>query len=87
MENILIPIAALIAGLVIGFLIARPIILKGKKSKILQEAEKEGEDIKKEKIFQAKEKFLQLKTEHEQYINNKNNALRDTENRIKQKEL
>ena len=87
MENILIPIAALIAGLVIGFLVARPIVLKGKKSKILQEAEKEGEDIKKEKIFQAKEKFLQLKTEHEQYINNKNNALRETENRIKQKEL
>lgn len=87
MENILIPIAALIVGLVIGFLIARPIVLKGKKSKILLEAEKEGEDIKKEKIFQAKEKFLQLKTEHEQYINNKNNALRDTENRIKQKEL
>ncbi|MBP5693459.1 MAG: ribonuclease Y, partial [Bacteroidales bacterium] len=48
---------------------------------------KEGEDIKKEKIFQAKEKFLQLKTEHEQYINNKNNALRETENRVKQKEL
>ena len=87
MEHILIPIAALIVGLVVGFLVARPIVLKGKKSKILQEAEKEGEDIKKEKIFQAKEKFLQLKTEHEQYINNKNNALRDTENRIKQKEL
>ena len=61
--------------------------MKSKKAKILQEAEKEGEDIKKEKIFQAKEKFLQLKTEHEQYILNKNNVLRESENKLKQREL
>ena len=79
--------AALIAGLILGFLIVRPIVLKNKKSKILLEAEKEGEDIKKEKIFQAKEKFLQLKSEHEQYINSKNNALRDAENKLKQREM
>ena len=80
-------VAALIAGLILGFLIVRPIVLKNKKSKILLEAEKEGEDIKKEKIFQAKEKFLQLKSEHEQYINSKNNALRDAENKLKQREM
>lgn len=74
-------------GLLIGFIIVRPIVLKGRKSRILQEAEKAGEDIKKEKIFQAKEKFLQLKSEHEQYINNKNNQIREQENKIKQKEL
>ncbi|MBP5228784.1 MAG: ribonuclease Y [Bacteroidales bacterium] len=80
-------IGAFILGLLIGFIIVRPIVLKGRKSKILQEAEKAGEDIKKEKIFQAKEKFLQLKSEHEQYINNKNNQIREQENKIKQKEL
>ena len=84
---ILLAVAALIAGLILGFLIVRPIVLKNKKSKILMEAEKEGEDIKKEKIFQAKEKFLQLKSEHEQYINSKNNALRDAENKLKQREM
>ena len=84
---ILLAAAALIAGLILGFLIVRPIVLKNKKSKILLEAEKEGEDIKKEKIFQAKEKFLQLKSEHEQYINSKNNALRDAENKLKQREM
>ena len=84
---ILLAVAALIAGLILGFLIVRPIVLKNKKSKILLEAEKEGEDIKKEKIFQAKEKFLQLKSEHEQYINSKNNALRDAENKLKQREM
>ena len=84
---ILLAAAAFIAGLILGFLIVRPIVLRNKKSKILQEAEKEGENIKKEKIFQAKEKFLQLKSEHEQYINNKNNALRDSENKLKQREM
>ena len=80
-------IGAFILGILLGFIIVRPIVLKGRKSKILQEAEKAGEDIKKEKIFQAKEKFLQLKSEHEQYINNKNNQIREQENKIKQKEL
>ncbi len=87
MDQILIPLGAFVVGLILGFLIVRPIVLKNKKAKILQEAEKEGEDIKKEKIFQAKEKFLQLKTEHEQYINSKNNSLRDSENKLKQREL
>ena len=44
-----------------GYLFIRNVILKKKKEQIIIDAEKEGEDIKKEKIFQAKEKFLQLK--------------------------
>jgi hypothetical protein len=35
--------------------------LKSRKLKIVREAEAEGEVIKKDKMFQAKEKFLQLK--------------------------
>ena len=54
------------------YLLIKNIVLKNKKERILMEAEKEGENIKKEKIFQAKEKFLQLKTEHEHFINEKN---------------
>ena len=46
-------------------------ILKKKGSQIIRDAEIQGENIKKEKIFQAKEKFLQLKSEHEQQINEK----------------
>ena len=85
--SIIITVAAFIIGALLGFILVRPIVLKNKKSQILQEAEKQGEDIKKEKIFQAKEKFLQLKTEHEQYINSKNNALRESESKLKQREL
>ena len=87
MDTILIAIGAFVVGCLLTYIIVRPVILKSKKAKILQEAEKEGEDIKKEKIFQAKEKFLQLKTEHEQYILNKNNVLRESENKLKQREL
>ena len=38
------------------------------------------------KIFQAKEKFLQLKSEHDKYVNNKNSELKDRENNIKSRE-
>ncbi|HIZ84995.1 MAG TPA: ribonuclease Y [Candidatus Coprenecus stercoravium] len=55
--------------------------------KIIKEAEQEGENIKKEKIFQAKEKFLQLKSEHERYINEKNSQMQQMENKLKQKEM
>ena len=68
------------------YLIARRILLKGHKDEIIAKAEVEAEAIKNEKIHQAKERFLQLKSEHEQYINEKNNQLREAENRIRQKE-
>ena len=48
---------------------------KKQADKIIKDAEQEGENIKKEKIFQAKEKFLQLKGEHERYINEKNSQI------------
>ena len=55
-----------------AYILIRKILLKGQKEEIIRKAELEAEGIKKEKIFQAKEKFLQLKSEHEQYINEKN---------------
>ncbi|PIE86041.1 MAG: ribonuclease Y [Bacteroidia bacterium] len=54
--------------------------------KILKDAEVEAEVIKKDKILQAKEKFLQLKAEHEKVINERNSKILAGENRIKQKE-
>ena len=60
--------------------------LKNKQRNIISEAQTEAEVIKKDKILQAKEKFLQLKAEHEKYINEKNNKLAAAEQRFKQKE-
>ena len=58
-----------------AYILIRRILLKGQKEDIIRKAEIEAESIKKEKIFQAKEKFLQLKSEHEQYINEKNKQI------------
>lgn len=90
MDTVIIVICSLvgiIAGCAIGYYVMNNVVLKKKKEQILKDAEKEGENIKKDKIFQAKEKFLQLKAEHEQFINDKNNAILQAENRVKQKEL
>lgn len=60
--------------------------LNKRKIKIVAEAKAEGEVIKKEKMLQAKEKFLQLKTDHEKYIQEKSVEINAQENRLKQKE-
>lgn len=60
--------------------------LQSKKSKIVTEAEAQGEIIKKDKILQAKEKFLQLKSDHEEYIAEKNVKVNSFEAKLKQRE-
>ena len=61
--------------------------LKTKSAKLIKEAESEAEVIRKDKILQAKEKFLQLKSEHEKDINERSFKLVGDENRFKQKEI
>lgn len=53
---------------------------------ILKQANIEAENIKKEKIYQAKEKFLELKAEHEKVILGKEKKITETEKRIRDKE-
>mgnify|MGYP001824237854 FL=1 len=95
MDITTIAIAALV-GLVIGLLVAKA-LEKGKASKtianakkeansILKSANREGESIKKDKIFQAKEKFLELKAEHEKVIINKDKKIAEAEKRTLDKE-
>ena len=85
---VIIVTALISAGLgVLGTLLVRNVILKGKRDDILKNAQAEGEAIKKEKIFQAKEKFLQLKSEHEAYINDRNAQALQMENKLKQREI
>lgn len=89
MNPIIIITAASLGGLLLGVLITYLVIKKANKNKansIIKEAEAEAEVIKKDKMLQAKEKFLQLKSEHEKSINEKNQAVQQAEIRIKQKE-
>ncbi len=87
---------AAIGGLVLGFIIAK-VLEKGRASKtignakkeasaIVKNAKREGENIKKDKIFQAKEKFLELKAEHEKVIINKDKKIAEAEKRTRDKE-
>jgi ribonucrease Y len=78
-------VGAFLAGFPVSYFVWEK-ALQRKKSKLLREAESESEVLKKDKILQAKEKFLQLKSEHEKYINEKNAKMAVTENRLKQKE-
>ena len=59
---------------------------KREANSILKESKIEAEALKKDKIIQAKEKFIELKSEHEKVIDNKNKKLAEAEKRIKQKE-
>ncbi len=77
--------AGLIAGAVIVWIFLNNILRK-KRSDLIQEAEKEGENIKKDKILQAKERFLQLKEEHEKAVIERERKIQSAEDRTKGKE-
>jgi ribonucrease Y len=53
---------------------------------IIKEAELRGENIKRERELEAKEKFVQLKSNHDRDVNERNRKLNELENKAKQKE-
>jgi ribonuclease Y len=79
-----------IAGLVIGALIAWYLTGKTANSraqKVLSDAEKDAEVIKKKKLLEAKEATLVMKTEAEKQANIRTAKIQNAENRIKQREM
>jgi ribonuclease Y len=89
-------IVALIGAAVLGFVLARVFLKKGMQDhektakeqaeKFLKESEAQAELLKKNKLLEAKEKFLQLKAEHENELQQKNSQMAQRENAMKQKE-
>ena len=85
-----------VSGIVLGFVIAKifeksnaaKIIEDAKKqaSSILKSADKEGESLKKDKILQAKEKFIELKSEHEKVIYAREDKIKSLERSVTDKE-
>jgi ribonuclease Y len=89
MGGILLYIIIGVTGVILGGVITGTILnraLERKRDSLLKEAMEKAEVVKKEKILQAKEKFLQLKSEHEKFIHEKNEEVARNENRLKQKE-
>ncbi len=78
---VLITIGAFAVG-ACGCFILLKVLNKGK----LQEIEAEAELIKKRKQIEAKEKFIALKIEHEQAVQQANSKLQQQESRIQQRE-
>ncbi|TFH38225.1 MAG: DUF3552 domain-containing protein, partial [Bacteroidia bacterium] len=80
LTDLLVCAGVFLVGSVISFFLFH-VALRRKREKLISEAEAEAEVLRKEKILQAKEKFFQLKAEHEKYIGEKNNKITQSENR------
>ncbi len=85
-----------IVGLLVGFLIGRYLLNKifqdleakaiERANSIVREAEIQAENLKKEKLLEAKEKIQELKAQFDADELERKERLQSTENRIKQKE-
>lgn len=86
-------VVCLIGGILVGKLIFTPNFKKRideadlQAQSLLKEAELKAENLKKEKQLEAKEKFVQLKSQHDKEVFERNKKINDAENRIKQKEV
>ncbi|RAJ10775.1 ribonuclease Y [Chitinophaga skermanii] len=93
--EIAIAIAAVVA-LVAGIFLGKIIFAKNTQQKIddaeaqakkiVADAQVTAENIKKDRMLEAKEKFIQLKSEHEKEVLQRNQKVAEAENRVKQKE-
>ena len=89
-------VASSVGGLLLGLVIMQ-IIQKNKSSSIIKKSEQqarriikkshqESDRIKKEKMLQAKERFIELKSDHEKVISSREKKIIEVENRIRDKE-
>jgi ribonuclease Y len=62
-------------------------VLKSKYDSILKEAETEAEVIKKNKLLEVKEKFLNKKADLEKEVSIRNQKIQQAENKLKQREM
>jgi ribonuclease Y len=84
--------SCIVLSLVLGNIIASRKVRKreqdarSKAGLIIKEAEMQAENLKKDKILEAKEKFLKMKQEFEDEANRKKNLIISNEQKIKQRE-
>jgi len=96
MDLTIITIIIAIASLLVGIIAGKIIFAKDTRKKIedaeqhaqnlIKEAELRSETVRKEKELSAKERFVQLKSEHDREVLDRNRKVLEGENRIKQKE-
>lgn len=96
MENIAIILIAVALSILLGLLFGTLFYKRKQKKRkkedeerarlIIKEAELQAENIKKDRILEAKEKFLKMKQEFEEEANRKKNQIIANEQKIKQRE-
>ena len=79
-------LVCLLVGATVVFVIGKT-LLKTRAQSIIEEAAKEAEVIKKNKLLEVKEKFLHLKADMEKQANARNAKLQSAEAKAKQREL
>ncbi|MCK5824327.1 MAG: ribonuclease Y [Ichthyobacteriaceae bacterium] len=62
------------------------LVAKKEATMLVKEGKAEADALKRDKILQAKEKFIELKSEHEKVIVQKDRRISEAEKRVKQKE-
>jgi ribonuclease Y len=92
----ILPIIIGAAALIIGILLGKFIFAKNTKKqveeaeqqaqKIISDTKTQAETLKKEKLLEARETFVQLKADHDKEVFQRNQKLSEAENRLKQKE-
>ncbi len=96
LNTILLIVGGLVLGAVLGYILAK-ILEKNNASKLIKEAKSEannivkeakidGENLRKEKELKAKEKFIELKAEHEKVILARDKKIAEAEKRTRDKE-
>jgi ribonuclease Y len=95
-SQLIIPIITGILATLVGLGLGKLIFAKNTASKveevkkqaeqILNDAQLKAESLKREKLLEAKENFVQLKSDHEKDVFERNRKIVDSENRTKQKE-
>jgi ribonuclease Y len=91
--TLIVAVAALLVGIIAGkFIFAKDTRKRIEEAELqaqtlIKEAQLRAETVRKEKELEAKERFVQLKSEHEREVIERNRRVADGENRVKQKEL
>ena len=82
-------ISSIVAFLIGGLLtwLSMRFLLKSRYDSVLREAEKEAEVIKKNKLLEVKEKFLNKKADLEKEVAQRNQKIQQAENKLKQREM
>ncbi len=93
MMSIILGVIGLIAGILAGkFIFAKDTKKQLEEAdqqakRIISDAQTQAETLKKERILEAKEKFVQLKADHDKDVLERTRKISDSENRLKQKEV